>query len=289
MSVKVPHLVQYQGSKRKLAPQILDYMPKRFNRLIEPFAGMMAVTIAVANEERTDSYIVNDLNAPIVELLRTVVENPEEIADKYEELWKRQFDYGENHVQHYKEVREAFNQGETSAENMLYLLARVAKGAVRYGSKGNFNQIADKRRHGTKPETIRESARNISRLLKGKTQFFAEDYRRIFELVERGDIVYMDPPYQGVSNVKDNRYFAGLTFEEFALSLEILNSKEIDYIISYDGNCGERAYGKDLPKELGCKKILLNAGTSSQMTLLGKRETTFEALYVSKRLSEALA
>lgn len=288
MNIKVPHLVQYQGSKRKLAPQILQYMPKQFDRLIEPFAGMMAITIAVASEERAGSYIVNDLNAPIIGLLREVVENPEAMADKYEELWNKQFEYGENHVQHYKDVREAFNAGDTSPENMLYLLARVAKGAVRYGSKGNFNQIADKRRHGTKPETIRESAKGISRLLKGKTEFYAVDYREIFELAKPGDIVYMDPPYQGVSNVRDNRYFAGLSFEDFAQSLETLNSKGVDYVISYDGNCGEKSYGKDLPEELGCKKILLNAGISSQMTLLGKTETTFEALYISRKLAETL-
>lgn len=42
MNGKVPHIVQYQGSKRILAPQILQYMPNRFNRLIEPFSGMAA-------------------------------------------------------------------------------------------------------------------------------------------------------------------------------------------------------------------------------------------------------
>lgn len=40
MNGTVPHIVQYQGSKRNLAPQILPYFPQRFNRLIEPFAGM---------------------------------------------------------------------------------------------------------------------------------------------------------------------------------------------------------------------------------------------------------
>lgn len=48
MNGSVPHIVQYQGSKRNLAPQILPYFPQRFNRLIEPFAGMAAITIAVS-------------------------------------------------------------------------------------------------------------------------------------------------------------------------------------------------------------------------------------------------
>ena len=52
-----PHIVQYQGSKRILAPQILQYMPYQFNRLIEPFAGMAAITIAAARQRRATGYV----------------------------------------------------------------------------------------------------------------------------------------------------------------------------------------------------------------------------------------
>ena len=34
MNGKAPHIVQYQGSKRILAPQILQFMPNRFNSII---------------------------------------------------------------------------------------------------------------------------------------------------------------------------------------------------------------------------------------------------------------
>ncbi len=94
----------------------------------------------------------------------------------------------------------------------------------------------------------------------------------------------MDPPYQGVSNVRDNRYLAGVPFNEFADALEILNRKGINYLISYDGVCGGKEYGEDLPDSLHCKKIMLNAGLSSQALLLGRKSTTFEALYISEAL-----
>ena len=58
----------------------------------------------------------------------------------------------------------------------------------------------------------------------------------------------------------------------------------MDYLISYDGACGGKEYGEDLPKSLDCKKVMLNAGVSSQALLLGKKSITFEALYVSKEL-----
>ena len=48
MNGRIPHIVQYQGSKRILAPQILKYMPTKFGRLIEPFSGMAAISVATA-------------------------------------------------------------------------------------------------------------------------------------------------------------------------------------------------------------------------------------------------
>ena len=284
MNGKVPHIVQYQGSKRKLARQILQYMPEKFDRLIEPFSGMAAISIATALEGRAESYVINDLNAPLVNMLKEAIEHPEQLINEYRKVWNEQFAYGEEHVQHFYIVRERFNDGAETPANMLYLLARCVKGAVRYGKNGRFNQSPDKRRHGTNPKTLEKNVVTISNLLKGKSTFLALDYHDVFEMTRPGDLVYMDPPYQGVTNVRDNRYYSGVPFNEFADALNILNSKGVDYLISYDGVCGGKEYGEDLPESLGCKKVLLNAGLSSQATLLGKKSTTFEALYISESL-----
>ena len=277
MNRKVPHIVQYQGSKRKLAPKILQYLPNKFERLVEPFSGMAAISVATALEKRANSYLINDLNAPLVNMLQEAIENPERLFQDYSKVWNEQFEYGENHVQHFYEVREYFNNGEETPANMLYLLARCVKGAVRYGKNGKFNQSPDKRRHGTNPETLKRNIYVISSLLNGKTCFSTYDYHDVFEMARPGDLVYMDPPYQGVTNVRDNRYYAGIKFDEFVKSLEILNKKKVNYLISYDGECGGKEYGEDLPESLRCKKILLNAGLSSQSLLLGKKATTFES------------
>lgn len=284
MNGKVPHIVQYQGSKRKLAPQILQYMPKKFNRLIEPFSGMAAISIATAMEQRADSYVINDLNKILVEILKETIENPSQLAADYRRVWDEQFLYGDNHVEHFYVVRDRFNNGQETPANLLYLIARCVKGAVRYGGNGKFNQSPDKRRHGTSPNTLEQNIYAISNLLKGKTSYFALDYHDVFEMAHPGDLVYMDPPYQGVTNVRDNRYFSGVPFDEFAEAIKVLNNKQVDYLISYDGVCGGKEYGEDLPESLGCKKIMLNAGLSSQAVLLGKKSTTFEALYISESL-----
>ena len=84
---KIPHLVQYQGSKRNLASEILKYLPVSFGRLVEPFAGSAAITIACATESKANEFLVNDLNKPLIELLKLVIEKPEYTAKKYREIW----------------------------------------------------------------------------------------------------------------------------------------------------------------------------------------------------------
>lgn len=284
MNGTTPHIVQYQGSKRNLAPQILRYIPQKFNRLIEPFAGMAAITIAVSSQNRANRYLLNDLNKPLVNILEESITNPQRLIDNYTKVWCEQLTFEGGSVEHFYKVREDFNKGDQCAANMLYLLARCVKGSVRYSSSGMFNQSPDKRRMGTNPKNLARNVYMISSLLKGKTEFMSNDYREVTKNAKPGDIVYMDPPYQGVCTSRDCRYFSGIDFNEFVDCVEDLNRRGIDFIISYDGTCGDKQYGHDLPVELGLKKVMLNAGLSSQSLLLGKKETTREALYLSRNL-----
>ena len=121
-------------------------------------------------------------------------------------------------------------------------------------------------------------------MLKGHSRFHDLDYRRILDMAEPGDLVYLDPPYQGVSGGRGNRYVNGVDYQEFTGSIELLNEKRVDFLISYDGDRGGKSYGRELPSRLRLRKYRLDAGTSAQATLLGKRETTFESLYVSEGL-----
>ncbi len=281
-------IVQYQGSKRLLAPLILRYFPEHVRKLWEPFAGMAAITIAAAQNGKADSFHLNDINSALVKILQEAVENPQNLLEAYTAIWEEQFAFASGPEKHFYMIREEFNKGQQDAARLLYLIARCVKGAVRYGKDGKFNQSPDKRRHGTKPSILCPRLFGVSALLRGRTTFSAVDYHEILEQACTGDLVYMDPPYQGVSNVRDNRYFSGVSREEFAEALESLNRKKVDFLVSYDGQCGTRAYGEELPKELGCHKIMIHAGSSSQATLLGRNEETIEALYVSSDLDRKI-
>lgn len=283
--MKTPHLVQYQGSKRNIAPEIIRYFPKRIHRLIEPFCGTAAISIYAATCCQIETFWLNDLNAPLVEMLNLCVDNPDKLYFKYKEIWENQFFEGVDSVQYFFHQRDKFNSSPTP-ELMLFMLARVVKGAIRYNSNGQMNQSCDKRRFGTQPQRVRENALMISSLLKKKVIFSSKDYREILNQAQPGDLVYMDPPYQGTSNTRDDRYFQGVDYEEFVSALSNLNSRGIDYIVSYDDSTGDKRHGKNLPEYLNLIHLRINAGTSSQSVLLGKNEITYESLYLSHGLKE---
>ncbi|PMB04291.1 hypothetical protein CEN45_05360 [Fischerella thermalis CCMEE 5198] len=140
----LPHPIQYQGSKRNLASDILKFLPNRVERIVEPFTGTAAISIAAAAKRISQNFWLNDLNKPLIELLQLIIEEPHEIADAYADIWNKQH---HDSVSHYFEVREVFNK-TNDPKLFLYLLARCVKGAVRYNSEGFFNQSPDKRRSG---------------------------------------------------------------------------------------------------------------------------------------------
>jgi DNA adenine methylase len=279
--MKIPHPIQYQGSKRSLASTILRYFPIKFPRVVEPFAGTAAISIACATRGKTNSYWINDLNKPLAELLGLIINHPAEIADYYETIWNQQHD---DPIEHYYRVREDFNRTE-DPKLFLYLLARCAKGSIRYNTDGLFNQSPDKRRHGTRPETMRENIFGVSALLKGKSIISSLDYRDVLLNINEDDVVYMDPPYQGVCNDRDSRYFSRISYDDFVTALSELNTRQIRYVVSYDGRTGNKTFGNRLPEELSLTLIELEAGRSTQATLLGRDDITVESLYLSPRLA----
>ncbi len=283
---RLPHPIPYQGSKRNLAPEILRYFPSDINVLYEPFAGSAAISIATAAAGLAKYFYINDLNKPLTDLLYEIINNPEQLAKKYQNLWYAQM---EDPKQFYIQMRDQFNEsGEPYL--FLYLLARCIKASVRYNTRGEFNQSADNRRKGMNPKTMKMQILGASYYLKGKTTIASKTYRDVLKLAKPEDLVYMDPPYQGVcSGNRDTRYLEGVEFCEFVESLQELNKNRIRYIVSYDGRTGDKSYGQMLPDDLNLTLIELDAGRSSQATLLGRNSVTIESLYLSPALTEELS
>lgn len=282
--MKIPHPIPYQGSKRHLAPSILRFFPPDVDTLYEPFAGSAAVTIAAASRTLARRFVLNDLNEPLIRLWRDIIERPSDIARNYSELWHAQ---DEREKVFYDFIRREFNSTKR-VDYLLYLLARCVKAAVRYNSNGEFNQSPDNRRKGAHPDTMAAHVFDVSRLLKGKTICSSVDYMVALNGAEKDDLVYLDPPYQGVCGKRDPRYLENVAFDSFASTLDELNRRGVSYIVSHDGRTGSKTFGEPLPVSLRLQHFELPAGRSSQATLLGRDDDTYESLYISSALSKRL-
>ncbi len=275
-----PHPIPYQGSKRHIAKYILPFFPREIDTLIEPFAGSAAVSIAAACYGKVSRFHLNDLNRPLTVLWHEIINDPKGIANGYKRLWEKQQG---SERQFYDEVRDEFNRTR-QPDDLLYLLARCVKASVRYNSKGEFNQSPDNRRLGRNPEQMSQDMFAVSNLLRGRVTITSKDYREVLKVATTHDLVYMDPPYQGVSSSGDPRYYTGIDFDDFMRVLKDLTRRRIPFILSYDGRTGKKSYGQELPAEFGLQRVEVVAGRSTQSTLLGGTDITYESVYLSREL-----
>lgn len=278
-----PHPIPYQGSKRHLADRILALVQgRRFQRFVEPFAGSAAMTLAAAGSGVANRFIIGESLEPLARIWQQVVECPRSLADSYRDIWEAQFI---DPVLHFTKVRAEFNKDRSPAK-LLYLLARCVKNSPRFNPRGDFNQSADKRRHGMRPEKMERELMGAARLLTGRTTVEVADYVQTLASATAHDLVYLDPPWEGTSTGRDKRYHQGLRRERLLETLADLNRRQVPFLLSYDGRCGEKTYGDPLPDALDLRHIELPAGRSSQATLNGRDDITVEALYVSPWLTD---
>jgi len=246
--------------------------------LVEPFAGSAAVSLATASCGKSHSFHINDLNEPLMDLWNEIITNPNGISDGYETLWNEQKD---KEKEFYFIVRDKFNN-TGRPDYFLYLLARCVKASIRYNSKGEFNQSPDNRRKGRHPDKMRSDIFVASYLLRGRTIITHDNYKNILKKVSKTDLVYMDPPYQGVCTGRDPRYYNGIDFDDFLSQIEKLVRRRISFILS------EKTYGRKVPTDIGIQRIEVKAGRSTQSTLLGRNEITYESIYLSEDLVKRL-
>ena len=273
--------IPYQGSKRSLAPRICSLFPKKIETLYEPFAGSAAITLFAANHNLAEHFVIGDVYSPLIDLWDLIINDPSGLSDRYSFIWEAQFNLGD---EHFNLTRTKFNENHDPVL-LLYLIARCVKNAVRFNKYGNFTQSVDKRRTGMKPDRVVRTVHAVSRLLKDRTTLFRGNFYDCCLNATSSDLIYMDPPYQGTTYGKDKRYATGLERSALISALHDFSARNVPYILSYDGQHGEKTYGEPLPSSIMANHLTIHAGRSSQSTLSGRNDITLESIYTSKFLA----
>ena len=274
--MRVPHPVPYQGSKRRLAPIIARHIPAGIQVMYEPFAGSAAMSLYAAQHGLAQRFVIGDSLDEIVNLWRGIVEQPDATAAQYRAIWVRQ---AQAAADYFNRVRARFNR-ERDPVDLLYLICRCVKNAVRFNASGEFTQSADKRRLGMHPDRMREATAAASRLLRTRVEFRQGDWLHTTSDADVDDFLYLDPPYLGTTIGRDKRYHRQLARDSLIDGLAQLRARGVRFALSYDGSTGAKHYGPPLPDHLGLTRLLIDAGRSSQATLAGRDQRTIESLYL---------
>jgi DNA adenine methylase len=202
----VQPFVKWAGGKRQLLPAIRALVPHKVKCYYEPFLGGGAVLFGLTPLKA----VVNDVNAELINCYLTVRDHPEELLE---------------HVQTHQNTSEYFYQLREQdrdpkfgyltaierASRLLYLNKTCFNGLFRVNSQGQFNvPFGDyKNPLFADPAVIRA----VSQYLKqSDIQFRSEDFARVVEGAAKGDFVYLDPPYDPVS---DTASFTGYNLNGF--------------------------------------------------------------------------
>lgn len=225
-------VVKWVGGKRQLINDLIPLMPKRITSYCEPFFGGGAVLFAIQPQKA----VINDINADLM-LMYKVIKNDvdqlifdlsthENTADYFYAL--RDLDRDKQHYNELSDVKKA--------SRLIYLNKTCYNGLFRVNSSGEFNTPFGNYKN---PNIVNEPVlRAVNHYFNTcDITFYSEDFASILSNLKKGTFVYLDPPYDPVS---ESANFTGYNKGGFNRKEQIrlkeccddLNKKGIKFMLS---------------------------------------------------------
>ncbi|WP_456456495.1 DNA adenine methylase [Thermovibrio sp.] len=210
--------VKWAGGKRQLLKQLVFFSPTKFNRYFEPFVGGGALFFKLMPSVA----VISDANYELINAYKVIKENVEELI---ESLKKHK-----NEKEYFYKIR-ALDPNRLSpverASRFIYLNKTCFNGLYRENSKGEFNVPFGRYKN---PKICDEdNLRAVSRFLNSiNLEIVHADYRKVCSLPQKGDFVYLDPPYIPVSRTASFTTYLSLGFNEEDHKVLSFVFKELD-------------------------------------------------------------
>jgi DNA adenine methylase len=227
--------LKWAGGKRQLVPTIRKYVPRKFKLYFEPFIGAGAVLFDL----QPLTALINDANEELVNCYRVIKEDPEGLIA---------------HTRQHRNTKEYFYRLRSldrepgfktlspldRASRIIFLNKTCYNGLFRVNSQGQFNVPFGKYAN---PVIVDEIViRAVSRYFnEAHVQISNDDFEVALSGAGRGDFVYLDPPYDPLS---DTSSFTGYNLNCFGRDEQQRLQRVCD----------------DLTRR-GCKVLLSNSAT----------------------------
>lgn len=185
-------VVKWAGGKSRLLPELYARLPARWGRYFEPFGGGAALFFALA----PDRGVLGDANPDLVRMYRALATDVQAVIRKLRS-------HARAHSEpYYYGARARWNARRASwtpaagAAAFIYLNKTCYNGLWRVNRAGGFNVPCG--RYTNPPICVPDALLAAHRVLQ-RTDLRCGDYRASLHDAERGDLVYLDPPYEPVT------------------------------------------------------------------------------------------
>lgn len=194
-------VVKWVGGKRQLLPELIPLLPERFPTYCEPFLGGGAMLFF----RQPQRAIVNDVNGDLIRMYEVIRDDVEALILELEKH--------KNESEHFYKVRDWDRDKERysslsnieKAARIIYLNKTCYNGLFRVNNAGEFNTPFGNYKN---PNIVNApTLRAVSDYFqKAEIEFSCRDYADVLAEISRGTFVYLDPPYDPVS---DSANFTG--------------------------------------------------------------------------------
>jgi DNA adenine methylase len=228
--------LKWAGGKRQLIPTILgNHLPKKYNMYYEPFIGGGALLFTL----QPTKAIINDSNSELINCYEVIRDSIDELIDDL----KRH----ENDKNYYYAIRDWDRKKSYShktkierASRIIFLNKTCYNGLFRVNSQGQFNVPFGSYKNPNILDVAVLKAVN-KYLNENQIKLLNQDFNEAVKHAQSGDFLYLDPPYDPVS---ESASFTGYDINGFDKDEQIRLKKTCD----------------DLTQR-GCSVLLSNAYT----------------------------
>lgn len=188
-------VLKWVGGKRQLLDTLLPLLPQQITRYCEPFVGGGALLFCL----QPKCAHINDINADLIRVYSVIKNDVEALISALQEFKNEaEFFYS---VRNWDRDRDKYStlSDITKAARILYLNKTCYNGLYRVNSSGEFN-VPFGNYH--KPNIVNApTLRAVSTYLNtAAITLSSVDYAQVLDALPEDTFVYLDPPYDPVSD-----------------------------------------------------------------------------------------
>ena len=231
-NILVAPVVKWVGGKRQLLDTFKPLLPKRITTYCEPFLGGGALLFSLQPQKA----FVNDINSDLIQVYTTIKDDVENLIAALSE-YRNESDFF-YYVRDWDRDKERYAKltGVEKAARLIYLNKTCYNGLYRVNNAGEFNSPFGNYRN---PNIINAPVlRAVSTYFNSADiHFTSVDYEEVLKKIPKGTFVYLDPPYDPVS---ETSAFTGYSKGGFSRDEQIrlrrccddLNARKIKFMLS---------------------------------------------------------